>query len=540
MTATTTSPRAWLMWALCVVAYASAVFQRTSFGVASASAAERFASGASLTSLFVVVQLITYAAMQVPVGLLVDRLGTRVVVGAGAVLMCLGQVALAVSPDLASAILARILVGAGDAMTFTAVLRLLPAWFAPRQIPMLNQLTSMLGQTGQLASSLPFAALLGAAGWTQSFAAAAAVSAAMAALVLALVRNAPDDAASARGARQRAREQVADVLGHSASRVAFWIHWMCAFWPMVFTLMWGYPFLLVGQGLSPRTTAGLFTVYVFAGAPAAILVGFLSRRAPVHRVTLALLFSLLAVVPWAAVLLLPGPAPLWLLVALMIGLAAAGPGSSIGFDVARAANPLRDMGTASGLVVASGFTATVIGVFAIGAVLDLLGGPSPSAFRWAMSAQFALWGVGVAGVYAARRRARAEDRRRGVRYPTVGSVLAREARAIVGAPPAASDAARVSLRLGDGRVVHVAAVLPGTGNRLVAVDVPPPGATPEWWRRRVQDYLDVVGTAALKIGSVEVRCPTRAARDATVDLVDDALAGRELPHEVVVVGHLPG
>lgn len=435
MTATTTSPRAWLMWALCVVAYASAVFQRTSFGVASASAAERFASGASLTSLFVVVQLITYAAMQVPVGLLVDRLGTRVVVGAGAVLMCLGQVALAVSPDLASAILARILVGAGDAMTFTAVLRLLPAWFAPRQIPMLNQLTSMLGQTGQLASSLPFAALLGAAGWTQSFAAAAAVSAAMAALVLALVRN----AASARGARQRAREQVADVLGHSASRVAFWIHWMCAFWPMVFTLMWGYPFLLVGQGLSPRTTAGLFTVYVFAGAPAAILVGFLSRRAPVHRVTLALLFSLLAVVPWAAVLLLPGPAPLWLLVALMIGLAAAGPGSSIGFDVARAANPLRDMGTASGLVVASGFTATVIGVFAIGAVLDLLGGPSPSAFRWAMSAQFALWGVGVAGVYAARRRARAEDRRRGVRYPTVGSVLAREARAIVGAPPAASD-----------------------------------------------------------------------------------------------------
>jgi hypothetical protein len=119
-------------------------------------------------------------------------------------------------------------------------------------------------------------------------------------------------------------------------------------------------------------------------------------------------------------------------------------------------------------------------------------------------------------------------------------VLAREARAIVGAPPAASDAARVSLRLGDGRVVHVAAVLPGTGNRLVAVDVPPPGATPEWWRRRVQDYLDVVGTAALEIGSVEVRCPTRAARDATVDLVDDALAGRELPHEVVVVGHLPG
>ena len=542
MTATTTSPRAWLMWMLCAVAYASAVFQRTSFGVASAAAGERFASGASVTSLFIVVQLVTYAAMQVPVGLLADRLGTRVVVGTGAVLMCVGQAALALSPDLVSAILARVLVGAGDAMTFTAVLRLLPAWFAGRQIPLLNQLTSVLGQLGQLASSLPFAALLGAAGWTRSFGAAAVVSGVMAALVFTLVRNSPVDGVAPRAARRRARQQVADVLGHSASRVAFWIHWMCAFWPMVFALMWGYPFLLVGQERSPGVTAGLFTVYVFATAPAAILVGMLSRRAPLHRVTLSLMFSLMAAVPWAAVLLYPGPAPLWLLVALMIGIAASGPASSIGFDVARAANPLRDMGTASGLVVASGFTATVIGVFTIGAVLDLLGGPNPATFRWAMATQFVLWGVGVVGVYATRRRARDEDRRRGVRYPTMGSVLVREPRAAVGARPTGGENAadQVPLPLGDGRVVHVVAVLPGTGDRLVAVDVPPPDAALEWWGRRVQDYLDIVGAPGLEVGSVEIRCATRAARDRTGALIDEALAGRQVPHEVVVVGHLPG
>jgi hypothetical protein len=226
----------------------------------------------------------------------------------------------------------------------------------------------------------------------------------------------------------------------------------------------------------------------------------------------------------------------------MIGIAASGPASSIGFDVARAANPLRDMGTASGLVVASGFTATVIGVFTIGAVLDLLGGPSPATFRWAMATQFVLWGVGVVGVYATRRRARDEDRRRGVRYPTMGSVLVREARAAVGARPTGGENAadQVPLPLGDGRVVHVVAVLPGTGDRLVAVDVPPPDAALEWWGRRVQDYLDIVGAPGLEVGSVEIRCPTRAARDRTVPLIDEALAGRQVPHEVVVVGHLPG
>ncbi|MGB7962141.1 MAG: MFS transporter, partial [Propionicimonas sp.] len=58
------SPRAWFMWSLGVLAYTAAVMQRTSFGVASVMATERFSAGASLVSLFVVVQLLTYAAMQ--------------------------------------------------------------------------------------------------------------------------------------------------------------------------------------------------------------------------------------------------------------------------------------------------------------------------------------------------------------------------------------------------------------------------------------------------------------------------------------------
>ena len=53
------------MWGLGVLAYVVAVMQRTSFGVASVMATERFDAGASMISLFVVVQLLTYAAMQV-------------------------------------------------------------------------------------------------------------------------------------------------------------------------------------------------------------------------------------------------------------------------------------------------------------------------------------------------------------------------------------------------------------------------------------------------------------------------------------------
>jgi len=56
-----------------VLAYAVAVFHRTSLGVAAAPATERFGIGASVLSTFAVMQLAVYAAMQVPVGMLIDR-----------------------------------------------------------------------------------------------------------------------------------------------------------------------------------------------------------------------------------------------------------------------------------------------------------------------------------------------------------------------------------------------------------------------------------------------------------------------------------
>ncbi len=70
-----TAPRAWLIWTIGIFAYLVAVSQRTSFGVVGLEATERFHAGASAISFFTVLQLLVYAGLQIPVGLLVDRFG---------------------------------------------------------------------------------------------------------------------------------------------------------------------------------------------------------------------------------------------------------------------------------------------------------------------------------------------------------------------------------------------------------------------------------------------------------------------------------
>src|SRR3954454_6900713 len=89
--------RAMAVWGIGVSVYFVAVIYRTSLGVAGLDAAERFHINASALSTFSILQLLVYAGMQIPVGLMVDRLGAKKVLALGVVLYTVGQFGFALS-----------------------------------------------------------------------------------------------------------------------------------------------------------------------------------------------------------------------------------------------------------------------------------------------------------------------------------------------------------------------------------------------------------------------------------------------------------
>jgi MFS family permease len=187
----------WVVWAGALLAYLVGVMHRTSFGVAGLDAAHRFSATPAALSGFVVLQLLVYAVLQVPVGLLLDRFGGRAMVAAGALTMAAGQLLLALAGSLSLAIAARVLVGVGDALTFISALSAVTAWFPARRVPLMTQLTGLVGQLGQVLSAVPLAALLHTRGWTAAFLSAAGVGFAAALAVLAVVRDRPPGAPAA-------------------------------------------------------------------------------------------------------------------------------------------------------------------------------------------------------------------------------------------------------------------------------------------------------------------------------------------------------
>jgi MFS family permease len=409
-----TPRRAWLIYALGVVAYAVAVFQRASLGVAGIEAQRRFATTAAVLALFAVLQLGVYAALQIPVGALLDRIGSRRLIAGGALLMAAGQLVLATAHSVGLAVAGRVLVGAGDAMTFISVLRLIVVWFPPARVPLLTQMTGILGQVGQIVAAYPLVALLQSAGWSTSFLVAACVGVVVAVLAAAALRNSPPGVSGAVapvGAAHAVR-RLGLAWREPGTRLGLWTHFVTQFSGTVFALLWGYPFLVVGEHRTPAEAGILITLLVVAAMVIGPILGHFAERWPHRRSLPVLLIVGATVAMWSIVLAWPGRAPLGVLVVLVVVLASNGPGSLMGFDYARTENEAERIGSATGIVNVGGFVASLLTIALIGVVLTLrsAGGPSSYTledFKLAFSVQYIFWGVGLVGVLHNRRRLRA-------------------------------------------------------------------------------------------------------------------------------------
>ncbi|WP_030686348.1 MFS transporter [Streptomyces sp. NRRL B-1347] len=407
--------RAVFVWSVGVAVYFVAVTFRTSLGVAGLDAADRFHVNASALSTFSILQLLVYAGMQIPVGLMVDRLGTKKVLTLGAILFTAGQLGFALAPSYGTALAARALLGCGDAMTFISVLRLGTRWFPARRGPLVAQLAGLVGMAGNLVSTLVLARLLHDVGWTTAFAGSALAGVVVLVLMALFLKDHPEGheppAPPARDAAGPGfvREQIARSWREPGTRLGLWVHFTTQFPAMVFLLLWGLPFLVEAQDLSRAAAGDLLTLVVLSNMVVGLVFGQIVARHHAARLPLALGTVSATAVVWAGVLAYPGEhAPLWLLVVLCVVLGACGPASMIGFDFARPANPPERQGTASGITNMGGFVASMTTLLAVGVLLDATGDD----YRIAFSSVFVLQALGVSQILRLRARAARRERER--------------------------------------------------------------------------------------------------------------------------------
>lgn len=405
--------RAWLVWAAALSVYLLAVFHRTSLGVAGIIAADRFGITAGQLSTFVMVQLLVYAGMQIPVGVLLDRFGSRRLLLTGLAMMTVAQMTFAFATTYSMGLAARVFVGIGDAMIFISVLRIVSLWFSPLRSPVVQQMTGMIGQLGAILAAFPLSVALRTVGWETSYLGSAAIGALLSVVLFFVVRDAPEGLAP-RPKPLHPRKVAGELRmawRQPGTRLGLWTHFTTQFSANTMALLWGYPFLVTVHDLSPGRAALVLSMVTLSAILFGPLIGRTVALRPFQRSTMVLGIIAMIATVWTVVLLWPGPAPLGLLLVLGLVTGVGGPGSLVGFDLARTFNPTHRLGSATGIVNVGGFVASLTMILSIGVVLDLLtpagaSGYATSDFRWAMALQFLLWTLGGVQIWRYRLRTR--------------------------------------------------------------------------------------------------------------------------------------
>ena len=410
------SGRALLVWAAGVLCYTLAVTGRTSFGVASVDAIDRFHINAAQLAVFTALQLAVYALSQIPVGLLIDRFGPRKLMVAGAFVMALGQFILACTTGYPVAIGARMLIGAGDATAFLSVMRLIPAWIPLRHAPLMGQLTGAVGQFGQFLSAVPFLSLLHATSWQVGFLSLGAVGALLAMAAGVLVKDAPEpekpEVATptkpiAPAQRLPVKTILANVLTNRVCWHAFFIHWTGLGALVVFTLLWGLPIMTLGMGL-PKDQAGLaLSLGTLASVAVGPIVGLLSARFYSRRMYVVMLFSITGWLGWLWFFTSAPTGVLWAACLMNVVMGFTGPVANLGFDSVREKVDRRFVATGTGLANMGGWVAGMIGAQAVGILLNVQapdGHYTWGNFGAAWLAVATVWALGFCGMWLSRDR----------------------------------------------------------------------------------------------------------------------------------------
>ena len=180
-----------------VAAYYLSFLFRTINATVAGSLTTEFGLSAGDIGLLTSVYYLTFAAAQIPIGILLDRYGPGLIQSVVMVAAALGSALFAVSDNFWLLLGGRALIGLGVAASLTAGLKALVLWFPSGRIPLLNGLMIMLGALGAVTATLPVEFLLVSVGWRALFELLAIVSAGCALVIYLVV---PEMSATVPGA----------------------------------------------------------------------------------------------------------------------------------------------------------------------------------------------------------------------------------------------------------------------------------------------------------------------------------------------------
>lgn len=369
--------RRWLLWGTLAVVFLLVNVYRLSTAVITEQLMAAFRiTGTQLGTLHAAFFWI-YAAMQIPTGVLADRVGPRITAAAGAFVMSLGGIWFSLADAYAAGFAARTLIGLGGSVIFVSVLKFCANWFRAEEFATVSGLSFAVSGVGGILATTPLAVAIEAAGWRSTLGWLGTVGIVFAAVTLVFVRDSPGRAGlpAIEGVPERSipdPEAIREHTGRVLRDRWTWVISVMLFCTSGLNLtlfgLWGIPYVVQTYGVSVAY-ASLFTlvgsVGTMVGPPA---IGRLSDRIG-RRTDLLVGGGVLYTIALGTVPVVGTP-PLWVVAFVYFLVGALFGAFVLSYTMIKERHPTSASGIATGTINAAAFLGAAVLPAIMGRALD--------------------------------------------------------------------------------------------------------------------------------------------------------------------------
>ncbi len=259
----------WCIFALCATIFILSQFWRVSNAVVANELSHDLGLSPENLGLLGGAFFYSFCLAQLPMGPLLDRFGSRVVMSSLACIGAVSAIVFALSSSSTMAILARAGIGIGMAAALMGSYKIFTTWFSPHEFATLSGIMISLGNMGAIFATTPLALLSETFGWRGAFLCMAGITLLLAVAIYLVVRNHPPQQAGALPHASPSMRNIFSGLHTVFSSSRFWCLAPLSFasYGALITLMglWGGPYLMHIYGLS-KTTASFILLATPVGA----------------------------------------------------------------------------------------------------------------------------------------------------------------------------------------------------------------------------------------------------------------------------------
>jgi sugar phosphate permease len=367
----------WIVFGTVLFSYFLIVSQRTAPGLITNQLMKDFNITAAVVGLLTSVQFFAYSGLQIPIGLLSDRLGPNGFLIIGTLLNGLGTVVYSTASNEYILFISRLMVGMGDAAIWVNLVLILSQWFKVGEFIKLLGFAGMAGSLGSLLATVPLSAWISTSGWRIPFLSCGIALCLSGILLYFVLVTKPKQLfknnSEAKKPHHKKREKTAVILKRMIISRQAWALFLCHFGVMGtyvgFIGSWGVPFGMDIYDMS-RSSASQLLMYGLLGAiiGAPIISWFTSRRETIRGTYLFI--QLIIFLSWLTFFLYDGKPPIFMAVILFITTGFGSAAGSLTFAIVRKSFPITEVGVISGFANTGGFISAVLLPFLFGNVLD--------------------------------------------------------------------------------------------------------------------------------------------------------------------------